>query len=436
MVRTYGGVDSLQSTRRAEQIIYNHFLHCAKTEEPERVIRRFRYLFVKGTGYEENEVRVALEKIVSSPVADAEFDFFFNRCCHIIINRWQMHPHLKAEIPQLLAELETVSPPGGTCSRSTRKLRQLVSNFQNTEHYLKLQRLVRLSDPDGEYRHNGQIESVENSVGDLIQRYPYLHQHCLLGEDSGIELERTVKTIQAELQNSFETSLARYITARVRLKQLVRQYKASDRTKVPKKLVRLVNNPTLLSDRELDYSLRHYLGKVESNFSYRDLSLNFIEYSSELRSYQIFKQELQDFIISGIDDNRSRKELEAEISRCLEYTLPNFHDRPPDEFLKIRTYCQLFKFLVVDSKNNPNHDLYLDLISNLGETRTIGMLLKLVLSCPKVKPYLENRFSLLFSHYEDAADEKAIWLVKSLENLQVAFSIHFGNTDFSLIKII
>ncbi|MGV2827370.1 hypothetical protein [Myxosarcina sp. GI1(2024)] len=435
MVSKYGVVDSLQSTRRAEQLIYSHFLYCTKTEEPEKVIRRFRYLFIKGTGYEDNEIRLALENVVNS-LAEAEFAFFLNRCCHIIINHWQMHPQLKIEIPQLVAELETVLPPGGACSRSSRRLRELVGNFQNTEHYLKLQRLVRLSDPHGEYRQSRNVDSVENSVGDLIQRYPYLHSHCLLSEDSGIELEQTVKTIQAELQNNFELSLAQYITARVRLKQLVRKCKANNQTKIPKKLVRLVKNPTLLSDCELDYSLRHYIGKVESNFSYRDLSLNFINYSSELRFYKTFKQELHNYIISGLDGARATKQLTAKISQCLQYTLPDFHDRQPDEFLKLRTYCQLFKFLVVDSKHNPDHDLYLNLIADLGETRTIGLLLKLVLSCPKVKPYLENRFSLLFSRYEDDADETAMWLVKSLENLQVAFSVHFGNTDFSLIKII
>ena len=70
------------------------------------------------------------------------------------------------------------------------------------------------------------------------------------------------------------------------------------------------------------------------------------------------------------------------------------------------------------------------------EVRTIGLLLKLVLLCGKVKPYLEQRFSILFSHYEALAEDRVPWLVKSLENLQVAFSIHFGEADFSLIQII
>ncbi|WP_036478286.1 hypothetical protein [Myxosarcina sp. GI1] len=435
MIRNIGVLDNLQFVKRAEQQVYRHFLYSTKTEDPDRTLRRFHDLFIRGTGYENNEIRLAVENIVNSAHAETEFAFFLNRCCHIIINRWQMHPQFKTEIPNLVAKLKTALPPGGTSSRSSRKIRQLVGNFQSTEHYLKLQRLVRLSDPDGEYKSSRSVDVVENSIGDSIQRYPYLHQHCLLSEDSDIELEQTIKTIQSDLQKNYELSLAQYITARVCLKQLVREYKAKNQTKIPKSLVKSVKNPTLLSDRELDYSLRHYMGKVEQNFTYRDLSLNFINYSSELRTYKTFKQELEDYLVSGIEGNYGRR-LKSQISRCLWRTLPDFDVRQPDEFLKLRTCSQLFKFLVVDGKNNPNHNLYLDLIANLGETQTIGLLLKLVLPYYKVKPYLEQRFSLLFSYYENEAEDTAMWLVKSLENLQVAFSVHFGDTDFSLIKII
>jgi hypothetical protein len=102
----------------------------------------------------------------------------------------------------------------------------------------------------------------------------------------------------------------------------------------------------------------------------------------------------------------------------------------------IRTCSGLFKFLVVDSLQFPDRDFYLDLIGNLGETKTVGLLLKIVLLCSKVKPSLEKRFSILFNHYESSHREGVPWLIKSLENLQVAFSIHFGAVDLSLFKII
>jgi hypothetical protein len=74
------------------------------------------------------------------------------------------------------------------------------------------------------------------------------------------------------------------------------------------------------------------------------------------------------------------------------------------------------------------------MISNMGVTQTMGVLLKVLLICNKVKPYLEKRFSILFNHYESFAKEGVPWLVKSLENLQLAFSVHFGKVDLSCLN--
>ncbi len=429
--------DGIKSTKAEQEYLYDHFLYYTQEEEPDEVIRRFRYLFIKATGYDDNHARLALEKIVMAENANTEFPLFLNRCCHIIINRWQLNPDLKLEIPLLVAELEQALPPGSATSRSSKKLRRLVKDFQTTEQYTKLQRLARLINlsPEGRARLQ-RVEIVETSVGDLIERYPYLHQHCLVSEDSTEEFQQTVQTIQTKLQRDYEVNLTQYITYRVRMVQTVRKYKAANQTKIPKKLLKPIKNPTLLSDRELDRALSHYMGKVEKNYSYRDLSQNFLTQTTQVRSYKDFKDDLYEYIISGIDPNYGKRRFNDKLHQCLQNTLPDFHDRQLNEFLMLRTCSQLFKFLVADGKINPNHSQYLDLITYLGETQAVGLLLKLVLVCGKLKPYLESRFSILFSHYEAATESGVPWLIKSLENLQVAFSIHFGKADVSLLKMI
>lgn len=426
------------STKQQQQEIYDHLLYCVKTKSSVEVLEGFNNLFIKGTGYEDNRIRTALEKIVDADNAEAEFALFFNRCCHIIVNRWQMQPNLKIEIVELVALLERALPPGGALSRTSRKLRQLVKNFQAAEYYVRLQRLARLIDgsiePSG--RRSRSIEIVSNSVGDLIQRYPYLHQHCLLTEGSSEEFQQTVETIQEGIQSNYELNLSQYITYRVRLAQTIKKYKAANKTRIPKRLVQKVDNPTLLSDRELDRALCQYMGKIEQNNTYYNLSQNFLTHISQVKSYKEFKANLYEYIVSGVDAKYAKSRFNHKLSHCLQNTLKDFEHRELDEFLTMRTYCQLFKFLVVNGKSNSNHEGYLDLITYLGEVKTIGLLLKLVLLCRKVKPYLEQRFSILFSHYEAVAEDEVPWLVKSLENLQVAFSVHFGSADFSLIQII
>ncbi len=56
--------------------------------------------------------------------------------------------------------------------------------------------------------------------------------------------------------------------------------------------------------------------------------------------------------------------------------------------------------MVVESPEQPKHFVFYDLINNQGARMVTGLLLKIVLFCPKAKPYLEQRFSILFNHYQ------------------------------------
>jgi hypothetical protein len=82
---------------------------------------------------------------------------------------------------------------------------------------------------------------------------------------------------------------------------------------------------------------------------------------------------------------------------------------------------------VVENAQCPNHAVFVDLTGNLGITTTISLLLKIVLICRKVKPYLEKQFAVLFKHYETSSQDSVTWLIDSLESLNVAFSINFGS---------
>ena len=100
----------------------------------------------------------------------------------------------------------------------------------------------------------------------------------------------------------------------------------------------------------------------------------------------------------------------------------------------MRTCSQLLNFLVVESSASPQHFTLIDLIGNQGTLVATGLLLKIVLICNKIKPYLAKRFSILFNHYESASTNGVMWLVEALEQFNVAHSIHFGNIDLSYCK--
>lgn len=195
-----------------------------------------------------------------------------------------------------------------------------------------------------------------------------------------------------------------------------------------------VENPTLLSDRELNRALTHYINPVEGNYTYKDLSHSFLNHSARVSNYRTFKSELYEYLVGSIDPKYGKSQFNKKLYYHLQNTLPEFDSRRPDEFLVMRTSSQLLNFLVVESTHKPDHYVFIDLITNIGVTHAVGLLLKVVLMSHKVKPYLEKRFSLLFNHYESFSKDGVPWLVKSLESLHIAFSVHFGKADISCLR--
>ena len=412
-------------TSTEEQQLYDHLLYWVQHESPSRMIERFRQLFMDGSGYSEPKIWMALERITTSKQAEQEFRFILNRCCHILINRWQMHPNLQASIPDLVEIFQTPPSMGTVRSRGARRLRELVRLFNQTEQYLTLRRLAQVMSQAAEATGNG-----SKPLGTLIRRYPYLYEHCLLSEDSSYEHQQTVRQIQSRIQRGFEVDLSQYVTYQVRRAQVSRLTCPDKRDRI----IQPVTNPTLLSDRELGVALKQFYGKVEGCHTYRDLSQRFLTHTSQTPSYRAFKWDLYEYLTASIDPEFGKRQFNERLYSQLKNTLPNSDSQRPSEFLIVRTCSQLLNFLVVESPQRPNHYVFVDLITNLGATFTTGLLLKIVLLCRKVKPYLEKRFSILFNHYESYARDGVPWLIKSLENLNVALSLHFGDADVSCLS--
>jgi hypothetical protein len=409
-----------------EQQVYKHLLFYAQLEPASQVLDRFRQLFLSSAGYPDREINSILEKITLSKHSERDFPLFLNRCCYILINRWQMSPQTQGVIPELVAMLAHPPSGGNFHSRRSRRLLQLLKLFTETEQFQKLQRTAQVIGQPPDY-----TSKNNNKVKNLIRHYPYLYQHYLINEDSGHEQQEAIRQIQSQMQRRFELDLSQYVTYQVRLAQL------ADRGALTSKndrLIQPVNNPTLLSDRDLAVALKHFIGNVEGSYSYRDLAHRFTLHTNQVSSYKVFKDDFYQYLISSINSNYGKKQFNHRLYNHLKNILPDNDFQKPDEFMIIRTCTQLLNYLIVESHQKLDHYVFVDLITNLGPTFTTGLLLKIVLLCNKVKPQLEKRFTVLFNHYESFDEDGVPWLIASLENLNVAFSTHFGKADVSCLK--
>jgi hypothetical protein len=412
-----------------EQELYRHLLTLVKSESPTHLIERVRTLFIDGVGYPDLEISQLIEKITTSEQAEREFNSILNRCLHILINHWQMESKSQAAVPELVTLFEGSSASSTyklAQSRNTRRLRNLVQQFSHSEQYTHLQRLVQVVNS----KNSSPIDENLRPLGTLISRYPYLYAHSLIGDSSAYEHQQTVLQLQAEKQREYEVDLSRYVTYKVRQAQLSRQLSTAQCQRV----IKPIHNPTLLDDRELYVAVKQFAGKAEGSYTYRDLAQNFITHSSQTLTFREFKDDLYAYLIPTIDSEYGRCQFNDKLYQQLKDTLPQSDSQKLNDFLIVRTCSQLLNFLVVESIQKPNHYVLIDLLSNIGPVFVMALLLKIVLVCRQVKPYLEKRFTILFNHYDSYTRETVQWLIKTLENLNVAFSTNFGSADLSFLS--
>ena len=422
-----------------EQYIYNHFLKLIDLESSEEIIERFRILFIKGSGYPEKEVAKALEKIIALLQVDEEFNFILNRCCHIIINRKRPYNYKKdvlLDLIKLFDSIENQTPQRYYGSRSNKKLLDLIKAFTTSEQYLTLKRFAELISQEARISRNTH-SALAQPLRTLIPRYPYLYQHCLITSDNSYEHQQAIKKMQRQKQRKFEIDLSHYVTHQIRQKVITTsKFKDSTFTESSCENTNKIINPTLLSERELLSSIRQFVGKVENGYNYQDYAKSFLTHARQPQSYSDFKESFYEYLSTSfnVDSKYVKYQFKNKLYKQLKNTMPHNDDQKFNDFLLMRTCNQMLGFLVVESIQKPQHFLFLNLMSNMGPIATTSLLLKIVLVCYRVKPYLEKRFAILFNHYETYTRESVMWLVKALENLQVALTTNFGRVDLSLIR--
>ena len=414
-------------TTLEEQRLYDHLLACVAVDSPEELLDRFQALFVDGFGYSDREIVACLDTILSNSDVEEYFRFILNRCCHIFINRWQTHKKLQPAIPYLVDLLE--KPPSHKAGeysrgRSIRRLHQVTHNFLETEQYLALRRLARII----EARTAAQYKPVDEAVplGSLINRYPYLYEHCLVTEDSDLQHQHLVRGMQAEAQHQFECDLSHYVAYRVRRSRLYRQGQQETVEQL-----RPISNPTLLNDKELVTSLKQFSPQRNQGQSYHDAARLFTLHHNPKASFRQFKENLYEYLVADIDPSYGKRQFNKMLEQQILSAYTDRDDKKVDDFLIVRTCSNLFNFMVVDPSAGRQHFVFVDLINNLGAVLTTGLLLRVLLICHKVRPFLERRFALLFNHYETSASDTVSWLVQVLENINIALSLNFGRVDLS-----
>lgn len=396
-----------RKSTQQEQLLYKHLQQLACQQQPDQSINNFRQLFIDASGYPIPEIWQLMEAIIDTDLDEAAFHNILNRSCYILINRWLQSPQLQKSIPDLV-NLFQVTPNQLPPCWTSKRVRTLSGSFTETEQYFALQRLAQMFIQ--EVQENTKIE--DQRIEKLINRYPYLYEHCFLHDHSTEAEQQEIRIMRQNFQQKYAVDLSKYIAYQ----------------RLPRKS-NSAKNPTLMQDEELEQAIQYFTGKVDGKKTFRDQAEEFRIYCNLTRSYRNFKDGLYEYLTDAIDTSYGKNQFNQKLYQQLQNTFSDNNSQKPNDFLMVVTCRKLLNFLVVESVEQPKHFVFYDLINNLGVTMVIGILLKIVLFCRQAKPYLEQRFSILFNHYHSSTPGKVWWWVKSLECLNVALITNFGGIN-------
>jgi hypothetical protein len=424
--------------------LYDYLATLRKTISQADLLDRFSALFIDGSDYPEPGILATLHRIVMSKWADIEFDNVLNRCCYILVNYWWSKSGLEQGTPHLVSlfdprQLETTAGFGDF--NPTYKLRTLVSQFAKTEQYAVLQDRARTVLHRPGAKPVSPVAESAQRIRDFIPRYPFLYSHLFMNWDTSAEGQYAIKRLQIQKECTYEQALHRYATG------LLRGHRATGMAVLGAEgaIAPLDGlNPTLLTNQQLTTAIHHYAGKSEGTRTYQDTADHLWLDVKRAPSMQAAKWQLHDYLTGSISSKYGRHRFNSWLHERMQEVYPQYDTLRPSASLLTQTCVHLLDALLVSPRRLPeNHLIFLDFNAHSGATLTMGFLLKIMLLCRSMtsrweamKSHVSKQFAILLKHYEASTHAELEWLIECLENLQVAFSIHSGRTDFSWVKLL
>jgi hypothetical protein len=415
----------IQTNQQVGQAICDWLAQIVQEASADEVLQDFRLLLVEGKGAVDPELAKTFEEVMLSKEKNSQRDCLkiLDRACSQLITTW-LSEGKSDSISQLVDLIGEVGKNKDQIyAKLPRRLQQLWKLYLQDSYYQKLLKIQIV------VTHRSNSTTLTSPLSDLLDRYPFLYESSLLAEDTSVEYVEIVQKNKRRAQRDYEFRLSKYLTFQIRKASL-------KQNPDPQKLLEPVLNPSLLKSRDLGSSLQSFVGR--SRFSKETPYDSACNFQSQLHSgmnFAEFKELLYRYLVSDLDPNsQAQNSFKGRLKEYLRGIIPENHAKPLDELSQVRAYTQLLNFLVIDSAERPNHMVLINLVSNMGSTATVSLVLKVILICPKAQTSLNHRLAILFNHYYVSKQEDVQWLVKLLENWQIASTIHFGKIDTSLLQ--
>ncbi len=394
--------DSLHVRPDAE-IVVEYFHQLTTLQSSWQVLNTFRMVLIEDGDCPNKDIRKVIDSLAYSLGGEKEFFSLLNRCTQTLISQWYEKAESRAMIVQLFAVFEQL-PSTNKFSKNQQKW---AKKFLSTPMYLKLKRLTHIIEPVSP-------EEDKQCLGHQLSRYPFLYKYCLLSDDSSRDYRYMIGNFKTKNRQRFEIKLVKYGIYCTRLLQIIH---AGQLTTGAGRLLHPVENPTLLDERETNLIIKEFTNLFKSH--------------AKITACLIDKNSLIEYLISNMGKAPEQSIFKQYFRGQLQEILSHEPSQTLTETSYLRIGRQLLNNLVFDNSQPAKHLQLVNLTANLGITETVSLLMKLILLCPKLKPYLDKQLALLFEYYEGYPKEQVDWFVKLLETFLIVYTLCAKTVDIS-----
>ncbi|MEL4897112.1 hypothetical protein [Crocosphaera sp. Alani8] len=245
---TFGYVS--EATIMMDDSLYKYFVELIETRPSRQVLEKIRLLLVETKNYPDAEVLGMVKHLVYSPTAKVNCLSFFNRLCQICIAHWIVREETKSVVFDLLDLFKKLNIYQIQQQDFIARWQEESQNFSQTTEYLKLVRLIRITNP-------GQSSAAVKPkfLGDLLGRYPFLYKDCLLNSHSVQKYIDFSASFRRHQQRSLNKKLIKSIVLQKQKIEVARLRTLT--TKVPQP-IETVPNPTLLNNRVFNVAVETF----------------------------------------------------------------------------------------------------------------------------------------------------------------------------------
>jgi len=392
---------SIRPDTPEQRKIYNYVGSLATLPSQEAIDTFYRLLW-QGNAYPRDDVKTALQKVVSAPDFAEHRLKIINRCYYTLVNRWHLKGTHDYALAQLILRLDSLPDDRGQ-NTVTRSLRDTLRTYKDSEYSTILKKnLYLLEGWEKEVK-----QERDRSFGDLFPEYFFIYEAGTQTRD----IEASADHLNDGIVQKRNQKLTHYH------QHLKRFYQGGERSAPGSG-----SNPTQqLTPEALRQAIKLYNPRRPNSFIVQ--SEHFKQTLKPLRTMGDCKRAVYDHIMQPMQQlSANHQRL---FGRELSKVLDEFHDDVSvTRTMEIQLFSRLLNAIARFDNTRQEDARFYRFVTIAGPQVMTSLLLRIILTCRMVRFELEKRFAHLHHKFSQVSQDRVQWLVEAFDHMNVALALN------------